>query len=470
MRNAEADIFTVNLETKEIMNLTKDKFANYAPTWAPDGKSLVYLVRVSGNEKIFRMNADGTNQTQLTFGTHDDGGPQFLDADTLVFPSTAVNPAEPIDPEVAKNGQIYNLWTLNLKNGELKQYTDALAGNLSARWSCTTAPRTKIAFVTYLKGDYGLHILERKEEITKVASADFGAPGPIVDFQAPLSHTMVADNKKKKGRFEKLFLEGRPPVALGVTSGGDVFGGTQVTFTDVLGDQQFNLFVSSVSQYRTLSLTWVNLEKRLQWAVQGYSQSQFYYGQQAGVFYDPAFSYIVDRDLATATQHPAGRQRLRDLPVQPLPPRRGVGGLPALQRKLQRPGPRAVLAGLPAAAVRPHADEQRQHDAARRGVRPGDDHLPGVRSALGQHHAAGVRHRAQAGQHAVAPDPRRRCAQVSSAWAPRACSRCAPAASRAGAATPATSTSAATPSCAATSTCSSWARTPSSSTPNCASR
>ena len=300
-RNSSSDIYTVNLDTKEVVNLTKDKFASYAPTWAPDGKSLVYLVRVSGNEKIFRMNADGTAKTQLTFGTHDDGGPQFLDDSTLVFSSTAVNPAEPIDPEVAKNGQIYNLWTLNLKNGELKQYTDALAGNLCPVVLHDGAA-SKVAFVTYLKGDYGLHILERKEEITKVASADFGSPGPIVDFQAPLSHTLIADNKKKKGKFEKLFLEGRPPVALGVTSGGDVFGGTQIAFTDVLGDQNFNLFVSSVSQYRTISGTWVNQEKRLQWALQGYSQSQFYYGQLEGVFYDPYYSQYIDRDLATATR------------------------------------------------------------------------------------------------------------------------------------------------------------------------
>ena len=52
-----------------------------------------------------------------------------------------------------------------------------------------------------------------------------------------------------------MFLDGRPPVALGVTSGGDLFGGTAVTFTDVLGDQQFNFFASSVSQYRTFSLS-----------------------------------------------------------------------------------------------------------------------------------------------------------------------------------------------------------------------
>jgi WD40-like Beta Propeller Repeat len=301
MRESEADIFTVNLETKEITNLTKDKFAEYAPTWSPDGRSIVYLVRVSGNEKLFRMDANGANPVQLTFGTHDDGGAQFLDANTLLFASTAVNPAEPIEPDVAKNGQIYNIWTLDLKTNELKQYTDALSGNVSPVVLKDT-PQNRVAFVTYFKGEYGLHVLERREEITKVASSDFGSPGPIVDFQAPLMHTLVADNKKKKGKFEKLFLEGRPPVALGVTSGGDVFGGTQVTFTDVLGDQQFNLFISSVSQYRTMNFTWVNMEKRLQWALSGYNTSQFYYGQLEGVFYDPYLSQFIDRDLATATR------------------------------------------------------------------------------------------------------------------------------------------------------------------------
>jgi hypothetical protein len=301
MQNADAEIFVIDLDTRAITNLTKDPLAHYAPTWSPDGSFLVYLTRVSGNEKLFRMNADGSNPVQLTFGTHDEGGSQFLAADTLIFASTAVDPTEPIDPDVARNGQIYNLWTLNLQTKELKQYTDALTGNLSPV-ILSSEPDRRIAFVTYLKGTNGLHILDRRDEITTVASDDFGSPGPIIDFQAPLTHTLVTDNAKKKGRFEKMFLEGRPPVALGVTSGGDVFGGTAVTFTDVLGDQQFNLFASSVSQYRTLSLSWLNLERRLTWMLQGYSQTQFYYGYGGNAFYDPGLSSLIDRDFAIATR------------------------------------------------------------------------------------------------------------------------------------------------------------------------
>src|SRR6185295_17570170 len=50
-------------------------------------------------------------------------------------------------------------------------------------------------------------------------------------------HTLVKANEKKKGKFEKFYLEGRPPVNVGLTSGGDFLGGTAVSFTDVLADQ-----------------------------------------------------------------------------------------------------------------------------------------------------------------------------------------------------------------------------------------
>jgi len=98
-----------------------------------------------------------------------------------------------------------------------------------------------------------------------------------------------------------MFLDGRPPVNVGVTSGGDFFGGTQVTFSDVLGDKQFNFFAASVSQYRTFMGSYVNLSRRVQYAIQGYSTTQFFYGY-GGTFYDPAFSGFIDRDLAQATR------------------------------------------------------------------------------------------------------------------------------------------------------------------------
>jgi WD40-like Beta Propeller Repeat len=304
LRGAVGDIFIVNIETGQLRNVTNDAFGDYAPTYSPDGKSLLYLARVSGNDKLFKLDLASSAKEQITFGTHDDGGAQFVDDDTIVFSSTAVDPNQPIEPEVARNGNIYNIWTLNLKTKELKQYTDTLTGNVSPIVLRDQKPN-KIAFVTYYKGEYGIHTLAREEPLHTVASADFGSPGPILDFTPPTSHTLVKANIHKKGTFEKLFLEGRPPVNVGVTSGGDLFGGTQVTFSDVLGDKQFNLFASSVAQYRTMSFSYMNLSRRLQYALQAYSQTQFYYGYDPGLLYGSEYAY-VDRDQAIATQTARG--------------------------------------------------------------------------------------------------------------------------------------------------------------------
>ena len=330
LRNAKNDIFTVNLDTLEIKDVTnpdgKDTLADFGPTFAPDGKSIVYVCRLSGNDKLFRLDLTappGKNKTQLTFGTHDDGAAKFIDANTIVFPSTAVDPNQPIDPDIARNGNIYNIWTLNLKSTELEQYTDTVGGNLSpivlkagttdGDGGAAAAGAPRIAFVTYYKGEYGLHTLDRKEPLHKAETADFGAPGPVIDFQPPLSHTLVKSNERKKGALEKLFVEGRPPVNVGVTSSGDVYGGTEISFADVLGDHRFDLFAASILQYRSFAFSYLDLSRRFQYAVQAYDQTYFYYPSGAGVFYDP--SLLISRSQSIGTQTIRGASLLGIYPL-----------------------------------------------------------------------------------------------------------------------------------------------------------
>jgi hypothetical protein len=76
----------------------------------------------------------------------------------------------------------------------------------------------------------------------------------------------------------------------------------------VLGDKQFSFFAQSVSQYRTTALSYLNIEHRIQYALQGFSQDLFYYGQNAGALYDPVLGPIInsDRQLAEAVQSEKG--------------------------------------------------------------------------------------------------------------------------------------------------------------------
>ena len=300
LRDGIGDIFLVDLDTEELTNLTRNEFGDYSPTFSPDGTSVVYLARVSGNDKLFRIDLDTLERTQLTFGTHDDTGAQFIDEETVVFSSTATDPAQPIDPDVARNGSIFNIWTLDLRTGQLEQYTDALTGNVSPV-VLHKADETRIAFVTYFKGQYGVHTVTREEPLYTAVASDFGAGGPVIDFQAPLTHTLITGNSRKKGKFEKLFLDGRPPIALGVSNNGDILGGTQVTFSDVLGDQQFSLFASSHAQYRTVAFSYNNLSRRFQYALQAFSQEQFLYGLAPGALFSPDLAFL-SRDQALAVQ------------------------------------------------------------------------------------------------------------------------------------------------------------------------
>ena len=102
------------------------------------------------DNKLFKLDLETKAKTQLTFGTATDAAAQFLDDHTLAFASTAADPLAPIDPTQAANADIYNIWTLDLDNGELRQYTDTATGNVSAigssskrsSSSCTRGPRS----------------------------------------------------------------------------------------------------------------------------------------------------------------------------------------------------------------------------------------------------------------------------------------------------------------------------------------
>jgi hypothetical protein len=336
MRGGIRDIYTVDLQSAEIANLTQDDFFDYGPQYSPDGKFIVYTARVSGNQKLFRIDVATKEKKQLSFGTNDETPAQFIDDHTIAFSSTAVDPSVAIDPETAKNGNIYNLWTLDLNNGELKQFTDALGGVFSPIVLKDSAAN-RIAFIGYYKGEFSIRTLERKEPIHTAASSDFGAPGPIIDFQAPLQHTLVAANQRRKKSFEKMFLEGRPPVNVGVTNNGDVFGGTEISFGDVLGDKQVNLFASSIAQYRTLSLSYVNLGRRFQYALQGYSQTQFFYGNLSGVFYDPSLAPLISRDAAVATRTVRGGSAFGIYPLSRFNRLEFSGGVINLQEQYNDP-------------------------------------------------------------------------------------------------------------------------------------
>ncbi len=61
---------------------------NSCPNWSPDGTEIAFTSNRDGNDEIYVMNADGSNQTRLTYNDAYDGMPAWSpDGTRIAFES-----------------------------------------------------------------------------------------------------------------------------------------------------------------------------------------------------------------------------------------------------------------------------------------------------------------------------------------------------------------------------------------------
>jgi TolB protein len=61
-----ADIYVMDVASRQIVQLTHDGGRNDFPSWSPDGRHIVFQSTRSGTEQIWSVLADGTHLQQLT--------------------------------------------------------------------------------------------------------------------------------------------------------------------------------------------------------------------------------------------------------------------------------------------------------------------------------------------------------------------------------------------------------------------
>ena len=282
-----ADIYLVDLETGSYKNLTQDSFFDANPRISPDGSLVVYNRRVSGHYKVVMFPlGNPTRRVDLTFGPFDDLSPFFSsDGSEVLYSSN-------------EDDGIYNLRSIDIKTGVIKQYTDAMGGNMAPA-PLKTAQGDRLGFITYFKGEYQLYTLDPDEVTKEVEQTVSSVAAEVVDFQPDLTHQVIQENKRRKRLFEGMFLEGRPPLQVGFTSNGDFFGGSQVVLTDVLADQNFVFTASSIREYRNYAAQYTNQAQRLNWGVLA-SDTTYY------AFSPYQYSSLYTRDGALYTERYTG--------------------------------------------------------------------------------------------------------------------------------------------------------------------
>jgi TolB protein len=64
--NGNYDLYVMDIATRQLVELTRDAGRNERPSWAPDGRHLVFESTRTGTRQIWSMLADGTELRQLT--------------------------------------------------------------------------------------------------------------------------------------------------------------------------------------------------------------------------------------------------------------------------------------------------------------------------------------------------------------------------------------------------------------------
>jgi hypothetical protein len=299
IRNGSADIYQIDLETREIVNLTNDAFRDTDPQLSPDGSLVVYSRRVGGHYKLMILPlANPRQKTQLTFGVHDDQAPIFaLDGKRIYYASN-------------DEGDISNVRSLDLRTGVIHQYTDAIGGAMAPAL-LKDREGEKLAFVCYFKGQFRLRTLDAGQSLKEVEQEIETASADQIDFEPNFTHRVIPENKRRKRTFEKVRIENRPPLNVGVTSGGDFFGGSQLALADVLGDHNLQLSVLSVREYRSYDGTYYNLSRRLNWGLSVFDTTTWGYADPYGDYYTTGFS----REGALTSQRYTGASFFAQYPL-----------------------------------------------------------------------------------------------------------------------------------------------------------
>jgi TolB protein len=149
------NIFLMNADGSGIVNLTKTKnpIVNFEPAISPDGSEVVYMRQDSGGQDLWRVGADGSNPQNLTEAVGEETSPEFsADGTKIAYVGTGPKPC--CDPEYNND-----IWVMDADGSDQTQLTktDFPRQNLSPTWS---PDGTRIAYsTTEAGGENGFHVM-----------------------------------------------------------------------------------------------------------------------------------------------------------------------------------------------------------------------------------------------------------------------------------------------------------------------
>ena len=205
-RDGNFEIYVINADGKNPRRLTNNPARDYAPSWSPDGKGIVFCSdrdghvpegRVFHASEVYVMDADGGNPRNLTNHPSDDRSPSWSpDGTRIVFQSYR-------DNDRNHNIEIY---VINADGSNLQRLTNNLAADEDPAWS----PDGKRIVFSSAREGHVVHNLDITYEIY-VMDADGGNQQRLTENRNNDEDPVWSPDGKRiafaadrKGDFEKI--------------------------------------------------------------------------------------------------------------------------------------------------------------------------------------------------------------------------------------------------------------------------
>jgi serine/threonine protein kinase/dipeptidyl aminopeptidase/acylaminoacyl peptidase len=107
------DIWIMNADGSQQRQLTNDAFVNYQPAVTPDGRYVVFVSERAGRPNLWRMNLDGGNPTQITNGSGEHNPAVTPDSRSIIYVSATVPTT--------------HLWKVPLEGGQPVEITNKMS-------------------------------------------------------------------------------------------------------------------------------------------------------------------------------------------------------------------------------------------------------------------------------------------------------------------------------------------------------